>query len=152
MAMPGRGPAWVPASRRRRPTTTMVATAATSASFSFRLVYVYVLCNENPRTSPKCAEIYRVWPKFIVFGRILSCLSRTSPNFFYFKTCLGRPWGRRLGTNSPPGPIFAPAHPQAAILGAPWGANGWRCSKQDVKQEYNTSYPKKLSTAMIEQY
>ena len=43
------------------------ATVATSASFSFRLVYVYVLCNENPRTSPKCAEIYRVWPNFIVF-------------------------------------------------------------------------------------
>ena len=109
MVTPGRGPAGAPASRRRRPTTTM---AATSASFSFRLVYVYVLCNENPRTSPKCAEIYRVWPKFIVFDQILSCLSRTSPNFFYFQTCLG-----------------------AAL-----GANGWRCPNSAMGQNLKKLY------------
>ena len=84
-----------------------------------------------------------------MFGRILSCLSRTSPNFFYFKTCLGRPWGRRLGTNSPPGPIFAPAHPQAAILGAPWGANGWRCSKPGTPKRHVLNNQSKSDGAMV---
>ena len=121
MATPGRGPAGAPASRRRRPTTTMAATAATSASFSFRLVYVYVLCNENPRTSPKCAEIYRVWPKFIVFGRNLSCLSRTSPNFFYFKTCLGAALGPAAGDQLAPRPNFCAGSPPGGDFRRPLG-------------------------------
>ena len=80
-----------------------------------------MLCNENPLTSPKCAEIYRVWPKFIVFGRILSCLRRTSPNFFYFKTCLGAALGPAAGDQLAPRPNFCAGSPPGGDFRRPLG-------------------------------
>ena len=67
-----------------------------------------------------CPNICPSWPKFVVF-------SRTSPNcakicyIFLFNRVWGRPWGRRLRTNSPPKPIFCTDSPPSDDFRRPLG-------------------------------